>query len=287
MKWFRHFFPVTAGMLLLSAAVRAEEPICGLTDAVTLMERPVKLSMQIDSSDQFSVSTTMQMDKGDERYCISNFFFSDSGSKTLLQGQALADEGRRRIMWRPPYLLALSHSGGRVEAYDRTWVFKVAEGRLTRIGALGGNARISSTGQFVSLYNKAAIWRAAAFRCEACRPRVHLVLDERDGKFAANAAATWRLNRKEWRHNRNYIASRIRAGLPPLEADSPTRGLVLAALIENAAIAKYCGRDAEVKKSMALAKANLDEVSQRELVRALREVAPLEIPDRWDATWRE
>lgn len=244
--------------------------------------------MFIDALDQSSVSTTMLIDDGAHTYCVSNNFFSDSDSEPPPQGQKLADDGRGRIRWLSPYLLVLSHTGGRAEAYDKTWIFKIVEGKLTRMGTVGGDAEMASTGRFQSLYNKASVWQGEEFDCEACRPQVRLVIEDKDGALAANPEATWEINQKEWQDNEKFVASQIQAGLPKdPDAQDLWRMQTLGALIENAVVAKYCRHDTEVQRLTALAKANLDQASLDELNNSLRNLVPLELPDRWDAVSSE
>ncbi len=185
------------------------------------MDQPAKISTVVDSLDQSVVSTTMLIGDGLNTYCVSNNFFSDSDSESPPQGQKLADWGRHRIRWLPPYMLVLSHTGGGAGAYDGTWVFKIVDGKLTRMGAVGGDAEMASTGRFQSLYNKTSVWQGEAFDCEACRPQIRLVIEDKDGALAANPKATWEISQKEWQDNEKFIASQIQAGLPKDQDQDP------------------------------------------------------------------
>jgi hypothetical protein len=63
--------------------------------------------------------------------------------------------------------------------------------------------------------------------------------------------------------------------------------LVLRSMTENAVMAQYCGRDAEVGKLLALASAHLDQDEQDQLLQSLNATIPREIPDQWGAVWGE
>ena len=277
-----------ACMLLFATAVHAEELSCdkqmkpnGIP--IALMDQPFKAFLTADVSGKSGIApAVILIDGGAQRYCVETAISSDSANPPM-QKETLEREGHRQVKWHSPYLLVQSDESTRIEVANKTWVFKAANGTLIRLGALGGDVMEEKSGRFLSLYNKAPVWRATAFGCTACKPKIHLAIDDLDGKLVANAEATWRLNEAERKSNYEYADSQIRAGLPPLEEDVPTRSLVLGALIENAVIAKYCGRASEMDKVVALANAHLDPASQNDLAQALSAVVPLETPDQWGA----
>ena len=279
-------------VLLMTTIARAEELNCNKQmerngAPIPLVDRPFKISLVADASDGADITTAMLLiDGGVQRYCVETTLSIDP-SDPPTRADALTREGRRHITWLSPYLLVRSDESTRQEVVNKTWIFKAANGTLVRLGAIGGDVVEESSGRFQSLYNKAPVWRAQAFGCMACNPRVHLVIDDRDGKLVANAEATWRLNEKERRDNYEYVNSQIRSGLPPVDEDVPTRSFVLRAFIENAVVAKYCGRTVEMDRLIALVNTHLDQASQSALTQALRGVVPLEIPDQWGAVWRE
>jgi hypothetical protein len=281
--------------LLLTTTAHAEMPDCAkpanLSGRVVLQDQPAPISMTVDSSDQISVSTTILIDDGSNIYCIADNFFSESGVEPPPQGQKLAEEGRRRIQWFPPYLLVRSQTEGHGGAYDSTWIFKASsDGKLKRLGAIGGDADTSASGQFLSLFNKASVWTGEAFFCIACKPNVRLVIEDTGGTLVANPEATWEANQKEWHDNEAFISSQIQTGPPKdHDPDAQDRWLTetLGAVTENAVIAKYCGHDAEVVRLTALAKDHLDQASMEQLKTSLQNVIALELPDRWNAVWSD
>ncbi len=248
------------------------------------MDDPVKASLAVLSEEAGLVSAQISVDKGGKHYCFETTLSLDDAGAS--RNETLAAEGRRQITWLPPYLLVQSDLSTRQEFVNQTSVFKEAEGTLIKVGALGGDVSREVSGRFLSLYNKGSVWREMGFDCEACKPQVRLAIDELGGALVADPEETWRINQQELRDNDQYIQSEI-GSLPPPEEDSPTRMLVLRSLTENAVIAKYCGRDAEVGKLLALASAHLDQDEQDQLAQSLNGTIPGEIPDQWGAAWGE
>ena len=275
-------------LALFSLSSRADELSCPKDakpgDIKLLKDKPVEASLTIDSSFAGVASATIMIATGTERFCIETILSPQHSGGS----EAMAEEGHRHVTWSAPYLLVEADSNFRQDVLNKTWIFKLRKKKLTRLGAVGGDLAKISSGRFRSLYNKAAVWQADSFECTACKTQLALVIEDQNGKLAANADETWKANQKQWQTNEKMIATKIAAGAPRNEDKLyEWRQTAVRALIENIVIAAYCRQDEEVKRLTALADANLDRTSHDDVVKALKQVVPLEAPDRWNAVWEQ
>lgn len=262
------FLPV-----LFPAMAGAEELACAKEskpgEIKLLKDKPVEASLTVDSSFAGVASTTIMVETRDSRFCIETILAPSKGGV-----DALTEEARHHVTWSAPYLLVEADTNFRQDVLNKTWVFKLRKKRLVRLGAVGGDLDRISSSRFRSLYNKAAVWQAETFECTTCKPPVQLVVTEDGGKLAVDRDATWQANQKEWAANEKIIAAKPSAKL-------------IRALIENAVIAAYCQQDDEVKRLTSLAESLPDRTIREEVAKALKQVVPLEAPDRWNAVWEQ
>jgi len=184
---------------------------------------------------------------------------------------------RSTTTWLAPYLVVRSEcGGGNAWACNKEIVFKVTGGHAFRIGAFAvGDDRLPGLslreGYFVDTYDKLEL---RAGMCHACSPRFEVAIGEEGGQLAVLPDVTWSINRPQYERFQALINSWLCGGL---EADHE----VLGAVLNNAALAKYCGRDRDLSLTLEQLAARLDDDHRAWLCKVLDQVTVSELPVLW------
>lgn len=125
-------------------------------------------------------------------------------------------------------------------------------------------------GWFQDVYDKLEI---NALTSHAAAPAFRIWIQEIDGRLAADLGRTWRENRARFAERARLY--RTGAG----SAGAGREGEVLrAALLHNAALARYCGKEAETQAVLSSARSLLDAEVYGRLAGELSSVEPGELP---------
>ncbi len=184
---------------------------------------------------------------------------------------------RRTVVWRAPYLFVRSECGGGIAwACSREVIFKITNGRVSRIGALAVGERRQPAlsfrgGHFIDLYDKLEGAFVYTGLSHACAPGFQVVLSERGGHLVVAPSATWSRNRGSYRKMQQLIDAY-------LAGESDDEDGFFRAVVHNAALAEYCKRYRELKRLLLRTDPHLDLGQQHSLRRALNLVVPLEPP---------
>ncbi len=183
------------------------------------------------------------------------------------------------VAWRAPYLFVRTEcGGGTVWGCNKETVFEVTGHHALRIGSFivadepreaGQSLR---NGQVLDTYDK--LEDADLALSHVRHPGFRMVLRLHDEQLVADPGATWSLNKARHLEHGSVITSW-------LAHDSPADEKVLAAIIEDGVMAKYCGRANEVTDLVTRVKPRLTQEQWADVQRALELTVPLELPSAW------
>jgi len=126
-------------------------------------------------------------------------------------------------------------------------------------------------GYFVDDYDKLEL---RAGLCHACAPRFELAIREDGGQLTVLPDVTWSINRVRYERFKALINSWLYGQLEDEDK-------VFEAILNNAVLARYCGRDRDLSPTLEQLAARLDDDHRAWLCDALDQVTPLELPVTW------
>jgi hypothetical protein len=257
----------TRAWLVIGASLLAVTGRTASADELALLDTPVKVTATFNALDEGGFAAQIGVHNGPIAQLVHTVLRVDTASNA----QRLL---RKQVQWRAPYLFVHSScGGGRSLQCEGEAVFKLVDGTATRLGDVIGTApAVYAQGDFVDVYDK--LEGRLGLTLEPI-PSFLIVLDDVNGKLAVNSAATWAGNAATWR-----IQADQPAGTQP-GAGNTTEAPYLAALISNAALARYCNRTDELQELLNNAKTTLNSDQLRMVTDAISKVVPLELPRAW------
>ncbi len=236
---------------------------------LVLMDTPVKVTATVKALDEGGYAAQIGIHNGPIAQLVNTAVRanSQSNAERIL---------RKQVRWQSPYLFVHSScGGGRNLRCEGETVFKVVETVTVRLGDLIGAApSVYTKGHFHDVYDKLDGKLGIA---SELTPRFVLVLDDVNGKWVVNAAATWSGNANAWRTHADQIAN-----TPPHKDWSETEWLpYFSALVSNAALARYCNKHDELQAVLNTVTPLLNTDQLRMVTDALSKVVPLELPKAW------
>lgn len=259
----------SAGWLIVAALTGLSMTDRAHADEMTVRDTPIKVTASFNALDEGGYAAQIAIHNGP----ITNLVHSvlDVGSPAKAQRLIL-----KQVQWKAPYLFVHSScGGGRSLNCEGEAVFKLVDGVATRLGDVIGNGLdVYSRGQFLDVYDKLEGKLGATVEPT---PSFVLVLDDNNGQLVVNAYATWGRNESIW-SKRNQQLSAPLLNKFGMSSEGPHLD---AALISAAALARYCGQDAELQTLLDAAKQKLNADEMRVLTDAISKVVPLEPPRAW------
>ena len=270
---------------LRSMTSQADQP----SRTMALTDQPVPISVAYGPFNSTGMLGTLLIGTGPERFTILTGLPPQNLELMEFPGpEAVPRVARGLIHWQPPYLMVEAEWNWRQPIYNAVQVFKWSDGRLRRLGALGGGGWSGKMdqGRFLSQYNKEPVWDSTGFFCTACKSNLQIALRDIGETLTADSASTWEVNRTIWQQNEATLQNGFPVPAVPPDDDTMFRWRmsVTRSLIENAVLAKYCGKEAELDRLTALAE-KLPAEDHADFDKALAHVVPLEAPDRWGARY--
>jgi len=233
---------------------------------MTIIEKPVKVTMQLINQYSNDYQFELNVIYGKER-----FRFENEMAYVQDMNQAISQQ-RSRTGWKGPYLFigCGCDTGGNAARLCLDLVFAIRDGKLIYIGeALGGEepepGGSYKGGVFRDVYDKFEI---NDLTCHAGAPMLWLILEEKDGRFRVNLRRTWEENSKEFSENAKTLRN----------AEE---------ILFNAVLAKYCQHKAELEKMIQAAKSRLDKEELKMFMKILSKVIPGELPEKEVEVHRE
>ena len=251
-KWW--FVPVVPLLLSLAAGmVRADE--------LTLMDTPVKVTATVHALEEGGVAARFAVHNGPIAHLVNSILSNitvDNAAPVL----------REQLHWHAPYLIV--HSSCSINSVRRCGgdvVFKIANKQVTRLGDfITTDHPVFSNGHFYDGYDK--LGERAEFT---------IVMNDVSNQLQADADATWTSNAAVWGIRAAHIASTSPA---PDWSDAEWQEY-FDAVLNNAALARYCNRTDELNQLMSRVNPLLDAEHRRVLADTLSRVIPLEVPKQW------
>ena len=265
---------IISGSLCAAADLAAEE------GTIKLLDSPVPVVAAIGSRT--------------DTYSIVVFHVGGNGrtkSVHSLIGGAWSDTAKQRlrdkIVWQSPYLFILSNSSGNCWNCSGAAIFRIQGGTVRRLGDLNtydARNRVPwRDGYFVTTYTKLEM--KTGF-CAACAPRFLVQLKDGGDRLIVNAIGTWTLNHPRWQENEQKILQSISKGVPRRETEEwmNWNNNVFSAIIENAALAKYCHHGQALRSLLKVVEPILEKQDKERLLGALATVTPGESPEHLNRT---
>jgi len=232
-----------------------------------LMDDPVRVTVTVEPA-------------GDGESAV--FHVGESQVATLYTGDADQDF-RSNIIWQAPYLLIRSVSGGNCWDCAGEAVFRIEGGKALRLGDINtdlppDNELSVASGYFVTTYSRLEL--QAGF-CHACSPSFVVSLADRGDRLEIDGDGTWALNEALWQREM------LSPAVVPAEGDEEARfrweGEGFRDLVAAAALARFCGHEADLAALRARWEPLLDEDGRKRLAEALDLVKPLEPVSAWNS----
>lgn len=264
---------------LAAAPVRASEFPPGAVEHApeVLLEAPVRVVARVANLSPEIYVARLDVSRGARRFEL----------RTVVQladpdtGYAVALARLRESMgWKDRYFFVATHCGpGNIWKCASEAVFTLAKGELVGLGRLavwGDDAFGTSyaNGAFRDLDSDLEINDLLS---HAASPRIDVVLREQDGTLVGDSAATWTLNAEQFALNDSLAKVRTE---PDIVGYRRVWELVITPRLENAMLAKFCGRTATLDAIVAEAKRVLPAEAMAQFVPLLGRVTPLALPAR-------
>ena len=253
MKHRFQLFSLLSGLLFTITPVHADD--------LLLMESPVKVTATLHPLDEGGSEARIAVHNGP----IAQLVNTTLSDLTTANAASLL---RRQLSWQAPYLIV--HSSCNINTVRRCGgdvVFKVMDGAILRLGDFVVTENpIYSVGKFYDDYDK--LGEAIAFT---------LVLVDSHDVLQVDADATWASNAAVWKIRSTHIAS----VQPAHDWNDAEWEKYFDAVMNNAALARYCNRTEELQQLLDTANPLLDADHRRLLADNLSKVVPLEKPKAW------
>ena len=248
------FIPVfLAGLSFICGTVRAEE--------VTLMDKPVKVTATVRALEEGGIDARFAVHNGPIAHLV-NSILSNVGLNNA--EPAL----RKQLSWQDPYLIV--HSSCSVNSVRRCGgdvVFKISDGNVIRLGDfIITEHPVFIDGRFYDGYDK--LGEQIGFT---------IVMTDVNNALQVDADATWASNADVWKIRAAHIASTQ----PASDWSDAEWEKYFDAVMNNAALARYCNRREELDRLMNKVNPLLDADHRRQLADNLSKVTPLEKPKAW------
>lgn len=264
--------------VLLTAALNQAALIAPVHAAdnatMTLMSKPVEVTASFNTGDAGVYFAQISVHNGPIAYLVDTTLHANSrtAAEHVLSAQ---------VRYRAPHLLVRSYCGGGTTwRCESTHVFKVADNSVMRMGMLAGAPDTVLRGNyFQDVYDKLEqqIDGPADGLSHDASPTFVVALMDDNNRLAVNGTLTWQINQSRWRSN----AGLLTATEPAKQWSEAQWQDFMSALISNAALARYCERQAELTALLAEFEPKLDLSHRRMLTDALSRVVPAELPAKW------
>ena len=246
---------VTAGLCFALNAANAEE--------ITLTDTPVKITATVQTQDESGIHARIAVHNGPVSQLVN----------TTLAGATLANAGealRHQLKWIEPYLLVhASCNINSVRACEGDALFKVVKNKVIRLGDfIETDTPVLNKGRFYDNYDK--LGEQIEFT---------IVMVDVNDTLQVDAEATWVHNIDNWTTRSKYIADAI----PNRDWGDEQWKRYINAIVNNAALERYCNQSEVLDQLLALVNPRLDIEHRRELTDTLSKVIPLENPKAWRA----
>lgn len=242
-----------AGLSIVSGVLCADE--------LTLMDKPVKVTATVHALDEGGVAARFAVHNGPIAHLVNS----------TLSDVALDDAGpalRDQLSWHAPYLIV--HSSCNINSVRRCGgdvVFKVFDDRVIRLGDFTTTDNpVFSNGYFYDGYDK--LGEHVSFT---------IVMTDVHDQLRVDADGTWAANTAVWKIRAAHIA-----GTHPAPDWSDVEWQTyFNAVINNAALARYCNHMNELNQLLAQTSPLLDNYHRQLLADGLSKIVPLEVPKQW------
>jgi len=230
-------------------------------DDIVLMESPVKVTATLHPLLEGGTEARIAVHNGPVAQLVSSTL---NGASSTNAGSVL----RKQISWRDPYLLV--HSSCSINSVRRCGgdvVFKVTDGKVIRLGdfLVTDNPTLIN-GRFYDSYDK--LGEPVDFT---------IVMTDVDDALQVEPVWTWSANSAVWKIRSAHIASVH----PARDWSDAEWDKYFAAVLNNAALARYCNQGDELQSLLDTVSSQLDVDHRRMLTDALSKVIPLEKPKAW------
>ncbi len=230
-------------------------------DEIVLTDTPVKITATLQAQEEGSIDARIAVHNGPLAQLVG----------TTLTGVTLDNAGnalRHQLKWNAPYLLV--HSSCNINSArpcEGNVVFKIVKNKVVRLGdfVMTGSPTLDGN-RFYDGYDK--LGEQADFT---------IVMVEVNDALQINADATWAYNAA----NQKIYATRIASEQPARDWNDGEWDKYFDAVVNNAALARYCNRSEELQQLLDAVNPLLDAEHKRMLTDTLSKVVPLEMPKAW------
>jgi len=230
-------------------------------DDMVLMETPVKVTATLHSLIDGSTEARVAVHNGPVAQLVSTTLsgINSTNATNLL---------RKQISWHEPYLLV--HSACNINSVRRCGgdvVFKLTDSKVIRLGDFVASENPTFTNnRFYDSYDK--LDERVSFT---------IVMKDIDDALQVDPALTWSANTSVWKIRAAHIASTQ----PARDWSDLEWEKYFDAVLNNAALARYCNRSDELQSLLDTVNPVLDADHRRTLADELSKVIPLEKPKGW------
>jgi len=213
---------------------------------IVIMEKPVKVTAKdIDGKEPNHYQLELSIEYGGDRFKFSTNMIHTSTFQEAIESQ------RRSTRWKGPYILVgWERGGGNAERGYLDTVFMLKKGKLLYLGEVDADS--FEKGVFKDWFNK---FEGNNLTSHADAPVIRLVIEEKGRRLVVNLEKTWTENQKRFNDNRAIINNILR----DKKMDSESKVTWLSGpLLFNAALGKYCKRQADMDRFLKIADKMLD-----------------------------
>jgi len=230
-------------------------------DEVVLMESPVKVTATLGSLQEGGTEARIGVHNGPVAQLVNSTLSGVSSAKA-------PSVLRKQISWREPYLLVHSScSANSVRRCGGEVVFKIFDGKVIRMGDfLTTENPTFANGRFYDGYDK--LGELVDFT---------IVMTDVDDALQVEPLLTWSANAAVWKIRSEHIASVH----PARDWSDAEWEKYFSAVLNNAALARYCNQGDELQSLLDTVNPQLDVDHRRMLADELSKVVPLEKPKAW------
>ena len=275
----------TIGGALLSHPVKgpSRQPNIARRTAVLLKGPEEVTAILADIYTKTAFSVTIRLQYKDRIYEYETLVHSTSGF------DGVAEVLREQTGWKSEYLFVPFDCNCTASRGTADRVFKIVEGQLDYIGSFPGYGpgypgRLGSAFDgkyFLDYYDKHEGCRLTS---HAGFPSVSVMLVESEGTFRVDIRRTWEENQEDFKDSAEQIALDLKEGRTAYDRNG--RSPVIEPLVRTAVIAKYCGKEDELRNAMGIAKKWLTPADYGEFVAVVQNALPGERQQRDDEVRR-
>jgi hypothetical protein len=244
---------------------------------VVLLEQPVRVVAKLAGDGSGLFGGTIVVSRGDRRFDLSTVVIP--AQRDTAFAAAIA-ELRRSMGWKGRYLFVTTSCGpGNNWKCGSDAVFTLVNGELVGLGSLiaRAGAEYGTCWWGGAFHELDADFEGNDLTSHGNSPRIELLLHERGGRLVGDTDSTWTINATQFALNEGLARTTTQ---PEVIGYRRSWEFAISPRLENAMLAKYCGRTAALDSVIAEARGVLPAEVMGPFQELLARIEPGALPRR-------